>query len=146
MFPAVVRGWCRHALPDTRDQAQPKCNHETERRCQWLGSAGQGWEPEVLTVGGNSVMVDTAIMLGASGYLGRHLPLPRALDTGDRSFLFRWRAGGRGRVSWVMGDGCQYPGTACSYPWPTELMQMPDVSPVSVLSWSSVASCFTELE
>ena len=52
---------CRHALPDTRDQAQPKCNHETERQCQWA----VGWEPEVLTVCGNPVMVDTAIMLGA---------------------------------------------------------------------------------
>ena len=57
----------------------------------------------------------------------RHLPLPRALDTGDRSFLFRCIAGGRG-VCPVMGPTqCQYHHTACSYPYPIihgpELMQ-----------------------
>ena len=119
---------CRHALPDTRDQAQPKCNHETERQCQWA----VGWEPEVLTA--HSVWEPRNGGHGdhAGGGVGtwahhRHLPLPRALDTGDRSFLFRCMAGGRG-VCPVMGPTqCQYHHTACSYPYPIihgpELMQ-----------------------
>ena len=140
-------GYCRHALPDTRDQAQPKCNHETERQCQWLGGAGQGWEPEVLTVGGNSVMVDTAIMLGASGYLG--WPPATATRPGHRRQEFpfpvaSWREG-----ACVLGDG-SYTVSVSRHSLLISMAHrvdvMPDVSPVSVLSWSSVASCFTELE